>query len=152
MNKYPGVCSHGYYHDVEGTGPLSPLCASLLHSLNAETWLHDSLSVPCHRHTNPHSQTCQGHRCFPLHKNITGAGLFSQGWQVLNVPHSGQTFVVPALLCYSGYLIASPHMLGQACPLLLGAFRNPACFDVGNAAYLMPAMREPVPDDWQLSG
>lgn len=32
-NKYPGVCSHGYYHDVGGAALLSPSSASLLHSL-----------------------------------------------------------------------------------------------------------------------
>lgn len=35
-NKYPGGCSHGYYHDAEGAGLLSPLCTSLLHSLKGE--------------------------------------------------------------------------------------------------------------------
>lgn len=59
-NKYPGVCSHGYYHDVGGAGLLSPSCASLLHSLKGERGVvlaNESLcSMPLPK-TNPRSQT-----------------------------------------------------------------------------------------------
>lgn len=45
-NKYPGVCSHGYYHDVGGAGLLSPSCASLLHSLKVALANESLYSMP----------------------------------------------------------------------------------------------------------
>ena len=45
-NKYPGVCSHGYYHDVGGAGLLSPSFASLLHSLKVALANESLYSMP----------------------------------------------------------------------------------------------------------
>lgn len=57
--KYPGVCSHGYYHDVGGAGLLSPSCASLSHSLKvalADESLHSMPLAQTHQPTQPASQ------------------------------------------------------------------------------------------------
>lgn len=83
--------------------------------------MNPSLACHYHRHTNPHSQTetCHGQRCFPLYKHIRGSGLFSQGWDVLIVPDTNETFFQPrispctATASYWGFascLIASLHI------------------------------------------
>lgn len=74
--KYPGVCSHGYYHDVGGAGLLSQSCASLSHSLKvalADESLHSMLLAQTHQPTHPASQSArQGRRCVPLYKHVRG--------------------------------------------------------------------------------
>lgn len=94
-NKYPGVCSHGYYHDVGGVGLLSPSCASLLHSLKvalANESLHD-MPLP-QTYYNPYStdRHVMSSQIFPLYKHIKGSELFRQGSDVLIAPDASQKF------------------------------------------------------------
>lgn len=90
--KYPGVCSHGYYHDVGGAGLLSPSCASLSHSLKvalADESLHSMLLARTPQPTHPASQSVsQSDRDRDVSHCIStlgGSGLCGWGLHVLIV-------------------------------------------------------------------